>query len=75
MFEWKTLFQVEIGIRLVKVEKGGGNVLRLTTATPDMEDPARVRAPSPGILKEKMIRRCFFSEEEADEITQRIMKS
>jgi len=75
MAHWKTLFHGMIGIRLVKVEKGDGIILRLSSTTPDMEDEITVQAATPGMLKSMLIQSRLFTEQDADEILTKILNS
>lgn len=75
MIHWKTLFDGDIGMRHVRIERGDDSksTLRVSTLVTGTALENEITAESLGQLKERLIEDGEFTEEQATEVINRIM--
>jgi len=73
MTHWKTLFEDEIGMRHIRAERSEDATLRVSAPIAGTALEVEIVAETLGQLKQRLIEDGEFTEEQADEITNRIM--
>jgi len=73
MSEWKTIYEDEVGMRHVKVDKGNGSLLRARILVTGTAIEIEIDAATPGQLKQRLVEDGEFSEQEASAIIEKVM--